>query len=78
MIKNILILLLKLQLLLGQTQYAIITDTTTIQTTLTTITTTLSVIKTATTTIDFEFDSNCTYGTVYNGNNCDGKVSIGL
>ena len=24
------------------------------------------------------YDNICTYGTVYNGNNCDGKINIGV
>jgi hypothetical protein len=89
MIKYNLILLFKLQLLLGQTQYANITVTTTTQTKLTKTTTSLSTITTTTKTpsnwfsyfptkeTTLKFGNNCSYGTVYNGNNCDGKVSIG-
>jgi hypothetical protein len=94
MVKYNLILLIKIQLLFGQTQYENLNFTATTKTALTGIITTLSVIRkstTTTTTITSDwltyspteettltFNNNCTYGSVFNGYSCDGKYLLEL
>jgi hypothetical protein len=93
MINYNLILLIKIQLLLGQTQYEYFNFTATTKTAFTKIITTLSVIRksTTTTTITSDwltysptedttltFNNNCTYGSVFNGYSCDGKYLLEL
>jgi hypothetical protein len=65
--------LILLNFLLGQTQFAIITSTIAV-----TKSNSFQYLYFPTELTAPKYQNNCTYGTVYNGNACDGKISMSL